>query len=244
MLASVSFLASEAPDWIGEPGWWQQLVHEVQGFVTHQQSAGLFLLIFFEELGVPLPVPGDVAIAYGGYMTTTGAISFPTAFLAVVAGAVLGSVCNLTISRRYGRPFIDRFGPYLGITDKRLAWAERIFKRWGPWAIIVGRQIPGLRIVLSAISGIVGVPYRVFIPCVALSAAIWAAIFLELGRLLGRRAQTLFAVVPAHLVPWLILGLILLAIGYLAYEHGFKPKDHREPVDHERTRAPRQRIDG
>jgi membrane protein DedA with SNARE-associated domain len=243
VLALASLLAYEAPDWIGEPGWWQQLVHDVQGFVQ-QQTGGLFFVIFVEELGVPLPVPGDVAIAYGGYLTTTGAVQFPTAFLAVVAGAVLGSACNLALSRRFGRPFIQRFGPYLGITDKRLSWAERTFKRWGPWAIILGRLIPGMRIVLSAISGIVGVPYRVFIPCVAVSASIWAILFLELGRVLGPRAQSLFAVIPAHLVPWLVLGLILLAIGYLAYEHGFKPQEHRETVDHERTRGPRQRFDG
>ena len=227
------FLA-EAPDWIGEPGWWQQLVQDVQALVLQQQTTGLFLVIFVEELGVPLPVPGDVAIAYGGYLTTTGAVQFPVAFVAIVAGAVLGSVCNLTLSRRFGRPFIQRFGPYLGITDKRLSWAERSFTRWGAWAIILGRLIPGMRIVLSAISGIVGVPYRVFIPCVAISASIWAILFLELGRLLGARAQSLFAVIPAHLVPWLVLGLILLAIGYLAYEHGFKPKDNREPVEQPR----------
>jgi membrane protein DedA with SNARE-associated domain len=237
------FLA-EAPDWIGEPGWWQQLVQDVQAFVLQQQTSGLFFVIFLEELGVPLPVPGDVAIAYGGYLTTTGAVQFPLAFIAIVSGAVLGSACNLTLSRRFGRPFIQRFGPYLGITDKRLAWAERTFQRWGPWAIILGRLIPGMRIVLSAISGIVGVPYRVFIPCVAVSASIWAVIFLELGRLLGPRALSLFAVIPAHLVPWLALGLILVAIGYLAYEHGFKPQEHRETVDHERARAPRQRFDG
>ena len=233
MPALASFLAYEAPDWIGEPAWWQQLVHDVQAFVLQQQTGGLFFVIFFEELGVPLPVPGDVAIAYGGYLTTTGAIQFPMAFLAVVAGAVLGSACNLTLSRRFGRPFIERFGPYLGITDKRLAWAERIFKRWGPWAIIVGRQIPGMRIVLSALSGILEVPYSVFIPCVAISASIWAVIFLELGRLLGPRARVLFGVFPAHLVPWIALGLILVTIGYLAYEHGFKPQEHRATVDHE-----------
>jgi membrane protein DedA with SNARE-associated domain len=86
------------------------------------------------------------------------------AYLAVVGGAVLGSACNLTITRRYGRPFIQRFGRSIGMTDERLLRAEGIFRRWGPWAIIIGRHIPGMRIVLSALSGILGVPYRVFIP--------------------------------------------------------------------------------
>jgi membrane protein DedA with SNARE-associated domain len=238
MLALAPLLADKVPEWIPdllrEPTWLRPLTQAVRVFVLEHQTGGLFLVIFVEELGVPLPAPGDVAIAYGGYLTTTGAIPYPLAYLAVVGGAVLGSACNLTITRRYGRPFIQRFGRYIGVTDERLLRAEGIFRRWGPLAIIVGRHIPGMRIVLSALSGILGVPYRVFIPCVLISASIWAAIFLELGRRLGPRVRDLFQFFPAHLVPWITLGLILLAIGYLAYEHGFKPKDHRKPVQEPR----------
>jgi membrane protein DedA with SNARE-associated domain len=221
----------DVPGWMREPTWWRPLTHFISAFLLDHQAGGLFFVIFFEELGVPLPAPGDVAIIYGGYLTSTGAIPYPLAFAAVVSGAVLGSACNLTISRRYGRPFIQRFGRYVGITDQRMAEAERIFKRWGPWAIIVGRQIPGMRIVLSALSGILGVPYRVFIPCVLISASIWAAIFLEIGRLVGPSVGKLFSLFPAELLPWLALGLILVAIGYLAYRHGFKPKANRDPVE-------------
>jgi len=203
-------------------------------FVLQHQSSGLFLVIFLEELGVPLPAPGDVAIMYGGYLTTTGAIPYPLAYLAVVVGAVLGSACNLTISRKYGRPFIQRFGKYVGVTEERLLRAEALFKRWGPWAIIIGRHIPGMRIVLSALSGILGVPYRVFIPCVFVSALVWAAIFLEIGRRVGPRIREVFLVFPAQLIPWVLLGLGLLVIGYLGYEHGFKPKAwNREVEEHD-----------
>jgi membrane protein DedA with SNARE-associated domain len=229
-----AFLADSLPWWLREPTWWRPLTHAVRVFVLEHQTGGLFFVIFFEELGVPLPAPGDIAIAYGGYLTTTGAIQYPMAFLAVVSGAVLGSAINLTITRRYGRPFVHRFGRYIGITPERLVTAERFFKRWGPWAIIVGRHIPGMRIVLSALSGILGVPYRVFIPCVVLSASIWAVIFLELGRRLGPRVRELFTLFPAHLIPWLALGLALAAIGYLGYEHGFKPKSWRRPAEQHR----------
>jgi membrane protein DedA with SNARE-associated domain len=224
MLALAFSLSDNIPGWLQEPSWWRPLTHAVQEFVQHHQSSGLFLVIFLEELGVPLPAPGDVAIMYGGYLTTTGKIPYPLAYAAVVSGAVLGSACNLTISRKYGRPFIQRFGRYIGVTEERLLRAEGLFKRWGPWAIIVGRHIPGMRIVLSALSGILGVPYRVFIPCVFVSALIWAAIFLEIGRRVGPRIREVFLVFPAHLIPWILLGLGLLLIGYLGYEHGFKPK--------------------
>ncbi|HEX3507674.1 MAG TPA: DedA family protein [Candidatus Dormibacteraeota bacterium] len=224
MLALALTLSDNLPGWLQEPSWWQPLTHAVREFVQQHPSGGLFLVIFLEELGVPLPAPGDVAIMYGGYLTTTGAIPYPLAYLAVVSGAVLGSACNLTISRKYGRPFIQRFGRYVGVTEERLVRAERLFKRWGPWAIILGRHIPGMRIVLSALSGILEVPYRVFVPCVFISAIFWAAIFLEIGRHVGPRIREVFQLFPAHLIPWALLGLGLLVIGYLGYEHGFKPK--------------------
>ena len=224
MLVLAFSLSDNLPGWLQEPTWWRPLTQAVRVFVQQHPSSGLFLVIFLEELGVPLPAPGDVAIMYGGYLTTAGAIPYPLAYLAVVSGAVLGSACNLTISRKYGRPFIQRFGKYVGVTEDRLVRAERLFKRWGPWAIIVGRHIPGMRIVLSALSGILGVPYRVFIPCVFVSAVIWATIFLEIGRHVGPRIREVFTIFPAHLIPWVLLGLGLLVIGYLGYEHGFKPK--------------------
>ena len=224
MLALAFPLSDNLPGWLQEPSWWRPLTHAVQEFVRLHQSSGLFLVIFLEELGVPLPAPGDVAIMYGGYLTTTGAIPYPLAYLAVVSGAVLGSACNLTISRKYGRPFIRRFGKYIGVTEARLLRAEGLFNRWGAWAIIIGRHIPGIRIVLSALSGILGVPYRVFITCVFVSALIWAAIFLEIGRHVGPRIGEVFRIFPAHLIPWVLLGLGLLVIGYVGYEHGFKPK--------------------
>jgi membrane protein DedA with SNARE-associated domain len=224
MRAVAVYLADNLPGWLQEPSWWRPLTHAVRVFLLHHQSSGLFLVIFLEELGVPLPVPGDAAIMYGGYLTTTGAIPYPLAYVAVVSGAVLGSACNLTLSRRYGRPFIQRFGKYVGINEEKLSRAEGMFKRWGPWAIIVGRHIPGLRIVLSALSGILEVPYRVFIPCVFVSATIWAAIFLEIGRRVGPRIREVFLIFPAHLLPWVLVGLAVVVIGYLGYEHGYKPK--------------------
>src|SRR5256885_1203386 len=82
--------------------------------------------------------------------------------------------------------------------------AEGIFRRWEPRAIIIRRHVPGIRIgVLSALSGILGVPDTVFIPCFLVPVSIWAAIF----------------PFPAPLVSWTALGLIVLVIGYLEYEH-------------------------
>lgn len=202
------------------PEAFRPLQRAVLHFIHDHAAVGLYLVVFAEELGIPLPVPGDVAIAWGGYLTTTGEIPFPLAFLAVVAGAVTGSFCLYQLSRRFGRPFILRVFKLLGIEAARLDRAEKAFSRWGPWAIIIGRHIPGMRIVLSAFAGILEVPLPTFVLSVFVSSMAWAAIFLLLGRLLGRRVVLLFRLLPVHLVPVALLVVALVVVVYAAHERG------------------------
>jgi membrane protein DedA with SNARE-associated domain len=212
------------PVWLQTPDWLWPATRAVGRFLRLQPGIGLFLVIFGEELGVPLPAPGDVAIMYGGYLTTTGALPLPLAYLAVISAATTGSFCNYSISRRFGHPFLVRFGPYVGLTAERLESAERAFRRWGPWAVVIGRHVPGMRIVLSAFAGVFELPRRVFVPCVLVSSAAWAAIFLELGMALGRNSRLLFRLVPAHLLPLVYVLLAVLWALWQLYEHQWRPR--------------------
>src|SRR5260370_24973038 len=98
MLFMAAHLASSLPGWLQEPSWLRPLTRVVRLFILHHQAGGLFFVIFLEELGVPLPAPGDAAIAYGGYLTTTGALPHPPPHLGRVPGAVLGSACQPPLS--------------------------------------------------------------------------------------------------------------------------------------------------
>src|SRR2546427_4147763 len=109
MLLAAAHLASSLPGWLQEPSWLRPFTHAIRIFILHHQSGGLFIVIFLEELGVPLPAPGDAAIAYGGYLTTTGALPYPLAHLAGISGAGLGSAWNLPITPRHRRALIRRF---------------------------------------------------------------------------------------------------------------------------------------
>lgn len=228
MLHALIYLQTSLPAWPQTPLWFHPASRALGHFVREHQALGLFFVIFAEELGIPLPAPGDVAIAWGGYLTTTGAIAYPAAYLAVIGGAATGSFCLYILSRRFGHPFVVRFGPYIGLFPDRLERAERVFQRWGPWAIIIGRHIPGMRIVLSAFAGIFEIKARVFVPCVLISASIWAAIFLEIGRVLGRNSRLLFRLFPAHLFPFVLLLIVAAAIIWVAFEHRSRARKESE----------------
>jgi membrane protein DedA with SNARE-associated domain len=187
-------------------------------FLAHQismhQGTAILAVIALEEIGVPLPLPGDVFIAYAGHLVVRHRISLVSAFVSIVLGSIIGASVLYWLARRYGQPFVTRYGPYMHIKPARLEKVERGFVRWGPLMIIVGRQVPGFRMVISVFSGLFGVSYPVFVSSVALAAAMWAAMFLALGIRLDRHIGPYLTITPLHLLPstLFISGSIIYAL--------------------------------
>ncbi|MFN2466159.1 MAG: DedA family protein [Candidatus Dormibacteria bacterium] len=174
-------------------------------FLTHQialhQATAILAVIALEEIGVPLPLPGDVFIMYAGHLVVRGRISLLSAFLSIVVGSMLGASVLYWLARRYGQPFVKRYGPYMHIKQDRLDRVEKGFVRWGPLMIVVGRQVPGFRMVITVFSGLFGVAYPVFLGSVAIAAAMWAGMFLALGIRLDRQIGPYMTITPLHLLP-------------------------------------------
>src|SRR5258708_15361664 len=109
MLVIAAHLASFLPGWLQEPSWLRPLTRAVRLFILNHQTGGLFFVIFFEELGVPLPAPGDAAIAYGGEPPDNRAGPYPTAPPAGVCRAARGA----TADPPPARPAVDASLPRL-----------------------------------------------------------------------------------------------------------------------------------
>ena len=147
---------------------------------------GGFALIYIEESGIPLFIPGDVFLLYVGSRLPHDAPIVFAAWLGFVLAVTLGSTNLYLLSRRFGRRLIEhRLARFLHITPERVADAEHWFRRYGPWALIFGRHIPGFRVPLTVVAGLLELPYPIFAMSVAVSSAVWAGVFLGLGVVFG-----------------------------------------------------------
>jgi membrane protein DedA with SNARE-associated domain len=186
----------------------------VGGFLDRYGAVAALGLLYVEESGVPLPVPGDVYIVYLGSVAGGSPSGWVAAWLAIIA-VVVGGASNLYLaSRRWGpRLLSHRFASVLHLDPERVERARVWFDRWGPLAIIFGRHIPGFRIPITVVAGTFGVPYRQFAPSVAVSTAIWAAFWLVLGARFGRGATDLLKANPwIYVVAVAAVVLVLAAI--------------------------------
>ena len=143
---------------------------------------GLFLILFIEEGGIPLLVPGDIFIATVSALPKT---NYFLIVLTVVSATLIGSTILFTVAQKIGHPLVVKFGPKVKITPQKIKKIERWFEKYGGWAIVIGRLIPGLRIVKPVVAGLFGVSYKTFWLYTAIAAFIWANIYYVLGRFFG-----------------------------------------------------------
>jgi membrane protein DedA with SNARE-associated domain len=149
-----------------------------------------FVLIYIEESGIPLFIPGDAFLLYVGHRLPHNFPVLFAAWLGFTLAVTLGATNLYLLARRYGRRLLEhRIARFLELTPERLNRAEVWFGRWGPWTLIFGRHIPGFRVPLTVAAGILKLHYSIFAISVAVSSAAWAGVFLLLGVLFGESLE-------------------------------------------------------
>jgi membrane protein DedA with SNARE-associated domain len=204
VLLVVAFLEGDFPEELTDARGLAQFVLGQYGV------AGSFCLLYLEESGIPLPVPGDVYVAYLGRQSDGDVAKWIGAWLGIILVVVGGSSNLYLVSQRWGRRLLQhRIARFFHLDPARIAAAEGWFDRWGMVTIIFGRHIPGLRVPITVAAGISRVRYRVFAPSVAISTAVWAGVWLFLGARFGPSIGRFFAVNSWALG---IAGAVIIAV--------------------------------
>jgi len=179
-------------------------VDDPASFLARWHYLGLFLVLLLEEAGVPLPIPGDLFIAAMGFLASTGRASFFPAAGVVVAATFLGATALYQVSRHAGRRLLSFGGRWLGYDATREARLEGWLHRQGALGVVVGRLVPGLRIVMTLVAGALRLPLPTFFVGTLVAGAVWATLYFWLGYLLGSGYQRMAG--PGAIPHWAVFA--------------------------------------
>lgn len=193
--------------------WWTSLSGSVVRVVEQYGMLATFILILVEEAGVPSPIPADILVLLAAIQAREGHVSLWQLVVIAEIATVIGASALYFISRWAGRDLVERYGRFVGLGPERLDKVETKLRHGGVWAVALGRVLPGLRVVTAVACGVFEVPFRVFLPGMAIGALVYILIFAALGYILGPSIITLLDLVHlpfSAIVSTVLLGLVLL----------------------------------
>jgi membrane protein DedA with SNARE-associated domain len=185
--------------------------------------AGLALLMLAET--VFPPIPSEAVLPLAGYLVERGEFSYVLVLLTSTAGSVLGAMVLYEAARHGGRPFAERFLRFAHLQPEKLDDAERWFARRGALIVLLGRCVPGMRSLVSLPAGLLRMPRLQYLGLTLLGSAIWNAVLVTIGYLLGSQWERVADVIGPVSKP--LVAIAVVGVGGWLLWHGVKARRAR-----------------
>jgi len=195
----------------------------VINLLTHTRGIPAYLLIFgvLVACGLGVPLPEDISLVMGGFLSHLGVTRLPVMMAVGFLGILTGDSLIYSAGRRVGSLAEGKgFFARVVTPDKRVK-VERLFAIHGQKIVMVARFLPGIRAVTYFTAGSAGMPYWRFIFWDGLAALVSAPLFVYLGYRFGGHLRYL----KHRIHQGQAIGLIVLiaCVGlYLVYRHYFR----------------------
>jgi membrane protein DedA with SNARE-associated domain len=201
---------------------------------------GLVAALAFGEAAVLLGfvLPGETAVILGGVIASQGNVNLFLMIAVATVAAIAGDSVGYEVGRLIG-PRLLSIRPL----RRRQAGVEKardFVRRWGAWAVVLGRLTAFLRAVVPGLAGMGGMHYPRFLMANALGGVLWATGFTLLGYFLGntyKRVLSQSTWAAAGFAALVVVVLVVLRIRARARER--RLESQAESETHSSTDAPR-----
>ncbi|MFD2445184.1 DedA family protein [Bacillus sp. CGMCC 1.16607] len=192
----------------------------ITDFMEQFGYLGVFLMIALEN--VFPPIPSEVILTFGGFMTTYTNL---TAFGVIVA-ATIGSVVGAVILYGVGyllnveklEKIIERWGHILRVNKEDIRKADAWFDKYGYWTVLFCRMIPLIRSLISIPAGMSKMKFPLFLLFTTVGTLIWNIILVLVGAAVGDQWENIvhFMDVYSNITYTIIaLGIILFVVWFI-----------------------------
>ena len=183
-------------------------------FMSEFGYLSIFLLVALEN--VFPPIPSEVILTFGGFLTRSTEMSV----VGVVLFSTLGSIAGAVILYGVGRllsvdrleRLVDRYGKVLRVKSSDLERARRFFLRYGNKAVFLCRMVPLVRSLISIPAGMSKMRFGFFLLFTTAGTLIWNMVLVVAGALVGDQWENILAFMDlySHIV-YIVLGVVLAA---------------------------------
>lgn len=177
---------------------------------------GILLLIMIEN--VFPPIPSEIILCFGGFMTTSTKLTIVGVIISATIGSVLGAIILYFIGKILNKERLikivsGKVGKILRLKEKDIEMADKWFDTKGAKTVLICRFIPIVRSLISIPAGMSEMPFPKFLVLTTLGTAIWNTVLTILGSIMGENWSKIVEIIDKYANITLIILVIVFVIG-------------------------------
>jgi membrane protein DedA with SNARE-associated domain len=187
----------------------------IMSLITSFGYAGIFFAMALESACIPFP--SEIIMPFSGFVVSEGKLGLLGITLSGALGNLFGSVVAYEVGLKGGRPFLDKYGKYFLLSQKKLDLADDWFRKYGDRAVLISRILPVIRTYISLPAGIAGMDFKKFVFYTFMGSLPWCLVLGYIGVLLGTQWNSLkgwFHILDAIIIISLLCILMYLVLKY------------------------------
>jgi len=181
---------------------------------------GVFFLITVENIFPP--IPSEVILLFGGFMTTMSKMNIIGVIIASTLGSVIGGIILYYIGKilnkeRLKKIIRGKIGKILRLKEKDIDKADDWFDKKGNKTVFFCRFVPILRSLISIPAGMSEMEMPKFLIYTTIGSAIWNTVLTITGSIVGENWESIVDIMDKYSHLTLLVLIIIFIIVTVVY---------------------------
>lgn len=183
---------------------------------------GIMLLVAIENIFPP--IPSEVILTFGGFMTTYAELKIIGVILVATLGSVIGAIILYYIGKilnkeRLSKIVSGKVGKVLRLKPEDIEKADNWFDTKGQKTVFLCRFVPIVRSLISIPAGMSEMPMFKFLIYTLAGTVIWNTVLVILGSVVGQNWHKVVEVIDTYAsVTFVVLAVLVVVAIYIFYK--------------------------
>lgn len=187
---------------------------ELYELLSYIEQYGYWALFFCLWLGIiGMPIPDEMIVMSGGFVSSLGILSVIPAFLLTYLGVVSGLSLGYILGKIFGTKVLHKL-----MKKKKAKYfikSQEMVEAYGHYALITSYFIPVVRHIVPYLVGMNNMSFKTYVLYSYTTGFVWTLVYFVLGSIFGQHIESIVAIAIEYGVYFGGIIAVIVSVFYL-----------------------------
>ena len=190
-------------------------LHELLSYIEQYGYWALFFCLWLGIIG--MPIPDEMIVMSGGFVSSLGILSVIPAFLLTYLGVVSGLSLGYILGKIFGTKVLDKLMKKK--KAKYLLKSQQMVEKYGHYALVTSYFIPVVRHIVPYLVGMNNMSFKTYAIYSYVIGFVWTLVYFVLGSIFGKHIEMIATLVTEY---GIYFGGIVIIVSIISYVYMHK----------------------